>query len=124
MILHLYHGGAHRVQQSHLGLRQVHLLDKRHQIPEDGRRIWQEPSRRELKRLHHIFQLSARGDANHQIIQWILLAKEMLEDLINGVPIQLVKLDGDPLSEKNGDPPPEQVVPLLLDLYFRDKRVL
>jgi hypothetical protein len=46
----------------------------------------------------------------------------MLEDLIDGVRVQLARLDGQPLAQQNSDPSPQDIISRILNLDFGDKR--
>jgi hypothetical protein len=121
MVFHLHHCHADGVQKPHLGLGEFNLLDQGHQVLKNGWCKRQETSRREFERLKDLLQLPSGSDADHQVIQRILPVEEMLEDLIDGVLVQLARFHRHPLGQEHRNSSAEKIVSLFLDLNFGDE---
>jgi hypothetical protein len=48
----------------------------------------------------------------------------MLEDLVDSIPVEFIRLHWYPLPKDDGNSSPKDIVTLLLDLNFLDKRCL
>lgn len=124
MILKLHDCNAHSFQQAHLCICALNLLNKGHEIFKNGRRKRHEFCRRELVRVENIAQLSSGSNPNHKVVQRVLLVEEVLEDLVDGVPVHFAWLHWNPLAENDGNPPPNNFILLVLNLDFGNHRSL
>ena len=99
MILHFDYHSADRIQQCHLSFGEFHLLNKSHEVLQYGWCIWHKPSRGKFEWVKDISELAASGNSYHKIVDRVLFAEQKSEDLVNGIPVQLIRLYWNPLTD-------------------------
>lgn len=73
LVVHSLNNDADGIQQSHLGVCKLHLLNQGHDTAQYGRRIREERFWIELPFISNIPELLACSDANDLVVEWIVL---------------------------------------------------
>ena len=118
VMFHPFDNDADAVQQGHLRLRQLNLLDERHEPAQDVRSVGQERGGGKLPLIRDVLELSACRHAYHLVVARIFGVEQVRKDLVHHRPLGARDLDGRPLAEEDGNATAKHVEarPLSLDL--------
>jgi hypothetical protein len=93
---------TNRIEQCHLRLHIVNLLNETQQLRHRSLHIRQELLWTELPIIHYILELSSSGDSDNLIVAGVVGVKQMLEYLVNQRSVFCRDLDCDPLAKEDG----------------------
>lgn len=111
---------TNRVEQGHLRLHVLDLLDETQQLRHRGLNVRQELLWAELPIIYYVFELSSGSNSDNLIVTGVVGVKQMLENLVNQGSVFCGDLDCDPLTEEDSNTATQDVEPGLLFLYFDD----
>jgi hypothetical protein len=114
---------TNRVEQCHLRLHVLDLLDETQQLRHRGLNIRQELLGTELPIIYYILELSSGGNSDNLIVAGVIGIKQMLENLVDQRSVFCGDLDCDPLTEEDSNTTAKNVESGLLFLYFDDNCV-
>lgn len=104
MVFETLHQNTDCVQQSHLGLGQLYLLDEMHESGHDLLGKGQEVLCLKVPVIRHILELSTSGNSDYLVVERVTGIEQVLEDLVDDRAAFLANLDSDPRAEQYGDP--------------------
>ena len=114
---------TNRVEQGHLRLHVLDLLDETQQLRHRGLNVRQELLWAEIPIIYYVFELSSGSDSDNLIVTGVIGVKQMLENLVNQRSVFCGDLDCDPLTEKDSNTATQNVESRLLFLHFDDNCV-
>ncbi len=94
---------TNRVEQCHLRLHVVDLLDETQQLRHCSLHIRQELLWTELPIVYYILELSSGGDSDNLIVAGVVGVEQMLEYLVHQRSVFCRDFDGDPLTKQDGN---------------------
>jgi hypothetical protein len=111
------------VEQRHLGLCMLNLLDQSHQAVQYYWRVWKEVVSMEFPLVGNFLELAASGNSDDLIVEWIALVHEMLENLVDNRLLLFCNFDGYPLRDDDSDATSDDIVARFLFACFGDQSV-
>jgi hypothetical protein len=108
------------VEQCHLCLHIVDLLDEIQQLRHCSLNIWQELLWTELPIIYYILELSSGSNPDNLVVTGVIGIEQMLEYLINQGSVFCRDFDCDPLTEKDGNTTAQNVESGLLLLHLHN----